>query len=249
MKNKKGKVTLVGFGPGNPDLLTVGGLKALEQADVIFYDNLIDQNYIQQFEAEKIYVGKRRHRHSCKQSNIHWLLLTAANEGKSVVRLKGGDPMIFAHGGEEVHYLEDNGIEVKVIPGISAGIGLSACTKIPLTHRGLSRSVSFITGHNEEIIMPDTETVVIYMGGATIHKLAKHAIDAGKASNTPVALIYNVSMPDQKEYISTLGDLAVGKEIYPTPVIIIVGEVVKLYRNNGANHQLTENILQQEFSA
>lgn len=249
MKNKNGKVTLVGFGPGNPDLLTVGGLKALENADIIFYDDLIDQSYIKQFTAELVYVGKRRKRHSCKQSNIHWLLLNAAKEGKSVVRLKGGDPMIFAHGGEEVIYLESNGIEVNVIPGISSGVGLSAYTKIPLTHRGLSRSVSFITGHNEEIKIPDTETVVIYMGGATIHKLAKRAIDAGKASTTPVALVYNVSMPDQKEFISTLGDLAIGKEIYPTPVIILVGEVVKLFNRNGMNNLETTDLLLQEFSA
>ena len=222
-----GGVTLVGFGPGNPDLLTIGGLRALEAADIIYYDDLIDHDFLTQFTCEKVYVGKRKGKHSKSQDGINQLLVDAAYEGKKVVRLKGGDPMIFAHGGEEVEFLQRHFIEVKVIPGISAGIALSAYTKIPLTHRGISKSVSFITGHSAKIELPKTETVVIYMGGSNIRQIAQNAIAAKWRKDTPVALIYNVSMPDQKEYYSNLEELAQRDEKYPTPVIILVGEVVR----------------------
>jgi len=226
-----GKVTLVGFGPGNPDLLTLGGDKALSQADIIFHDDLLEQSFLDKYQAEKVYVGKRKDRHSFEQGDINRLILDAARVGKQVVRLKGGDPMVFAHGGEEIEYLQSNLVDVAVIPGVSSGIAVSSLTKVPLTHRGIASSVSFVTGHSFNTPLPDTDTVVIYMGGSNIKQIATDAIRNGRNSQTPVMLVYNVSRTDQQEFFSTLAELAEGDTKYPTPLIIVVGEVVKL-RNN-----------------
>jgi len=226
-----GKVTLVGFGPGNLDLLTLGGDKALAQADIIFHDDLLDKNYLEKYFGEKVYVGKRKGRHSFEQGNINRLLLNAARAGKQVVRLKGGDPMVFAHGGEEIEYLQSNFVEVKVIPGVSSGIAVSALTKVPLTHRGIASSVAFVSGHSGSVQVPQADTLVYYMAGSNIRLIAQKAIAQGKNPNTPVMLSYNVSMPNQQEFYSTLKELAVSETKYPTPVIIVIGDVVSL-RNN-----------------
>jgi len=237
-----GKVTLVGFGPGNPDLLTLGGDKALERADIILYDDLLEQNFLQKYKAEKVYVGKRKDRHSFEQGDINRLILDAARAGKQVVRLKGGDPMVFAHGGEEIEYLQSNFIEVTVIPGVSSGIAVSSLTKVPLTHRGVASSVAFVTGHSQNTKLPNADTVVIYMGGSNIQQTAAKAIVDGRNPNTPVMLVYNVSRPDQQEFFSTLGELSVSDTKYPTPVIIVVGEVVSL-RNNAEQAVVKPNYL------
>lgn len=242
IRTKYGKVTLVGFGPGNPDLLTLGGDKALEQADVIFHDDLLEQQFLDKYKAEKIYVGKRKDRHSFEQAGINRLLLDAARAGKKVVRLKGGDPMVFAHGGEEIEYLQSNFVEVAVIPGVSSGIAVSSLTKVPLTHRGIASSVAFVSGHTATTKLPDTDTVVIYMGGANIAKTATAAIAAGRNPQTPVMLVYNVSRPDQQEFFADLATLSVTEIKYPTPVIIVVGEVVKL-RNNAEQAVVKPNYL------
>lgn len=242
IRTKTGKVTLVGFGPGNPDLLTLGGDKALEQADVIFHDDLLEQQFLDKYKAEKIYVGKRKDRHSFEQAGINRLLLDAARAGKKVVRLKGGDPMVFAHGGEEIEYLQSNFVEVAVIPGVSSGIAVSSLTKVPLTHRGIASSVAFVSGHTATTKLPDTDTVVIYMGGANIAKTATAAIAAGRNPRTPVMLVYNVSRPDQQEFFTTLTELSTSQTKYPTPVIIVVGEVVKL-RNNAEQAVVKPNYL------
>lgn len=231
IRSHYGKVTLVGFGPGNPDLLTLGGDKALEQADIIFHDDLLEQSFLDKYRAEKVYVGKRKDRHSFEQGDINRLILDAVRAGKQVVRLKGGDPMVFAHGGEEIEYLQSNLVDVTVIPGVSSGIAVSSLTKVPLTHRGIASSVSFVTGHSINTQLPDTDTVVIYMGGSNIRQIASDAIRNGRNPQTPVMLVYNVSRPDQKEFFSTLAELAESDTKYPTPLIIVVGEVVKL-RNN-----------------
>jgi len=223
-----GEVSLVGFGPGNPDLLTLGGFRALQQADLIFHDDLLESSFLDQFKAEKIYVGKRKDKHSFEQAEINKLLLNAARSGKQVLRLKGGDPMVFAHGGEEIEYLQSNFVKVNVIPGVSSGIAVSSLTKVPLTHRGVAASVSFVTGHSSKTVLPNTDTVVIYMGGAAIHQTAAQAIVDGRNPQTPVMLVYNVSRPDQQEFFSTLEELATSNTSYPTPVIIVVGEVVGL---------------------
>jgi len=226
-----GQVTLVGFGPGDPDLLTIAGERSMVQADVIFHDDLVDRDYLDRYPAEKVYVGKRRHCHSHEQDEINRMMLEAARKGKKVVRLKGGDPMIFAHGGEEVEYLKSNFIPVKVIPGVSTGIAVASLTQIPLTLRGIAKSVAFITGHAADVQLPVADTLVCFMAGSTIHLIAAKAIAEGRDPKTPVALVYNVSLPDQKEYLSNLELLSQSEEKYPTPIIIIIGEVVSFRKN------------------
>jgi len=222
-----GKVTLVGFGPGDPDLLTIAGDKALAKADVIFHDDLVNREFLNQYKAEKVYVGKRKHCHSFEQDAINVLMLEAAQSGKNAVRLKGGDSMIFAHGGEEIEFLKENGVQVAVIPGVSTGIAVASLTQIPLTLRGIAKSVAFITGHTtEDMKLPNTDTLICFMAGSTIHKIAAKAIAEGRDPKTPVALVYNVSLPDQKEYITNLESLSKSDTEYPTPVIIVIGYVV-----------------------
>lgn len=240
----KGLVTLVGFGPGDPDLLTRGGEKAIAAADIIFYDNLIDETFLDHYTAEKVYVGKRCHRHSHEQDEINELMVQAALLGKNVVRLKGGDPMIFGHGGEEVSFVRSFGIEVKVIPGISTGTAVAALTQVPLTHRGISSSVAFITGHTTDLLLPNTDTLVCYMAGSTIHKIAAKAISEGRKPETPVMLVHNVSHTDQKEYFATLESLSHSDETYPTPIIIVIGEVV----NTRSQEFLQKEILTEVFA-
>jgi uroporphyrin-III C-methyltransferase len=229
---KNGKVTLVGFGPGDPDLLTIGGEKAIATANVIFYDDLIDHDFLSKYEAEKIYVGKRRHCHSHEQDHINELMLKAAINGKNVVRLKGGDPMIFAHGGEEINFLQSNGVDVKVIPGVSTGTAVGALTQIPLTLRGEASSIAFITGHTTELQLPNTDTLVCYMAGNTIHSIAQKAIAEGRDPDTPVALVHNVSLPDQQEFYSNLSELSQSDTVFPTPIIILIGNVINSKRIN-----------------
>jgi len=227
-----GKVTLVGFGPGNPDLLTLGGDRALAQSDIIFHDDLLDIDYLKKYRAEKVYVGKRKGNHHIEQEEINRLLLHAAKAGKKVVRLKGGDPMIFAHGGEEVEYLERNLIPVEVIPGVSAGVAVSSLLKVPLTHRGISSSVAFISGHSKNVALPDADTLVIYMGGSNIRAIARKAIAQGRDHDIPVMLVHNLSLPGQQEFFFTLGELALNDQNFPTPVIIVIGEVVSFRKRS-----------------
>jgi uroporphyrin-III C-methyltransferase len=240
VKKSFGKVTLVGFGPGNPDLLTLGGDMALSEADVIFHDDLLDKEFLKKYAGEKVYVGKRKDRHSFDQDQINRLLLEAAKSGKQVVRLKGGDPMVFAHGGEEVEYLQRNLVDVRVIPGVSAGMAASSYSKIPLTQRLISSSVAFISGHTDSAFLPNTDTLVIYMGGSTIKKIAARAIQEGRDPETPVIMVYNVSLPDQKEFFFTLQELSLNDAKYPTPVIIIIGEVVSLRNHSAAELQKSD---------
>jgi uroporphyrin-III C-methyltransferase len=223
---KYGKVTLVGFGPGDPDLLTIAGDKALAKADVIFHDDLIDQDFLGKYDGEKVYVGKRKHCHSHEQDEINQLILNSALRGNEVVRLKGGDSMIFAHGGEEVEFIKKGGVQVAVIPGISTGIAVASLTQIPLTLRGIAKSVAFITGHSSDVHLPNTDTLVCFMAGSTIHKIAAKAITEGRNPKTPVALVHNVSLTDQTEFLSTLEELAGSETVYPTPIIIVIGEVI-----------------------
>jgi len=231
IRRKYGKVTLVGFGPGNPDLLTIAGEKALQQADIIYYDDLTDHDFLKRYKTEHVYVGKRKDKHRFTQDDIQRMLLDAARSGKSVVRLKGGDPMVFAHGGEEVIYLQSNYVETEVIPGISTGIAVASLTGIPLTHRGLSSSVAFISGHAADVQLPDTDTVVIYMGGSNIRQIAQNTINQGKKPETEVMLAYNVSRSDQQIFFSTLAELSQEEHSYPTPLVIVVGDVVGLRKH------------------
>ena len=210
---KQGTVSLVGFGPGDPDLLTIKAAKAIEQADIIFYDDLIDASYLEDKKGEKVYVGKRAGYHHKEQGDINRLLLNAAREGKQVVRLKGGDPMIFAHGSEEIEYLEGNLIQVNVIPGITTASALAASQKISLTHRDFSSSVALVSGHTQHPVTPDAETLVYYMGAKQLQAIATQLIDEGWAMNTPVLLTYNVSRADEQTFETTLWALRNGEAL------------------------------------
>lgn len=227
-----GTVTLAGFGPGNPELMTIAAKKALEQADVIFYDALVDGDYVRShFKGEKVFVGKREGQHSLSQDEINELMYRAAFNGRRVVRLKGGDPMIFAHGREELDYLQSRFIKVSVIPGITAAVAMSALTHIPLTHRGIASSVAFVTGHsssvfNGEAQIPSADTLVYYMGGSHLSEIARRLIAQGRKASTPVALISNVSRPGQQSFFTTLNELRFSVIKYPAPLLMVVGNTV-----------------------
>ena len=235
--NSQGTVSLVGFGPGDPDLLTIKAAKAIDAADIIFYDDLIDDSYLADKKAEKIYVGKRAGYHHKEQADINRLLLDAAREGKNVVRLKGGDPMIFAHGSEEIEYLESNLIKVNVIPGITTASALAASQKISLTHRDFSSSVALVSGHTPQPVTPDAETLVYYMGAKQLQTIATQLIDKeGWAFNTPVLLTYNVSRPDEQTFETTLWNLRNGEmQNLPTPLIALIGNVAGLKHHQASD--------------
>lgn len=235
--DKQGTVSLVGFGPGDPDLLTIKAAKAIDAADIIFYDDLIDDSYLADKKAEKIYVGKRAGYHHKEQADINRLLLDAAREGKNVVRLKGGDPMIFAHGSEEIEYLESNLIKVNVIPGITTASALAASQKISLTHRDFSSSVALVSGHTPQPVTPDAETLVYYMGAKQLQAIATQLIDMeGWAFNTPVLLTYNVSRPDEQTFETTLWNLRNGEMLnLPTPLIALIGYVTGLKHHQASD--------------
>ena len=235
--DKQGSVSLVGFGPGDPDLLTIKAAKAIDAADIIFYDDLIDDSYLADKKAEKIYVGKRAGYHHKEQADINRLLLEAAREGKNVVRLKGGDPMIFAHGSEEIEYLESNLIKVNVIPGITTASALAASQKISLTHRDFSSSVALVSGHTPQPVTPDAETLVYYMGAKQLQVIATQLIDKeGWAFNTPVLLTYNVSRPDDQTFETTLWNLRNGEmQNLPTPLIALIGNVAGLKHHQASD--------------
>ena len=239
--DKQGSVSLVGFGPGDPDLLTIKAAKAIDAADIIFYDDLIDDSYLADKKAEKIYVGKRAGYHHKEQADINRLLLEAAREGKNVVRLKGGDPMIFAHGSEEIEYLESNLIKVNVIPGITTASALAASQKISLTHRDFSSSVALVSGHTPQPVTPDAETLVYYMGAKQLQTIATQLIDKeGWAFNTPVLLTYNVSRPDEQTFETTLWNLRNGEmQNLPTPLIALIGNVAGLKHHQASDIKST----------
>lgn len=225
-----GKVWLVGYGPGDPELITVKGQRLLREADVVFYDDLsLTSNFLTlTSQSDKwFYVGKRSGRHSHSQEEINELMYKAATEGKMVVRLKGGDPMVFAHGREEIDYLQSRFVKVEVVPGISSGIALASLTQIPLTHRGQARSVAFVLGHAKDIQTPNADTLIYYMGGAKVSEIAHSLIASGRSAETPVALVTNVSLPSQRTIFTSLGEMK-WAIFRATPVLIVVGEVVKL---------------------
>jgi uroporphyrinogen III methyltransferase/synthase len=227
IRRQYGRVTLVGFGPGHRDLLTIGGDRALAEADAIFHDELIDHACLSRYPGEKINVGKRKGHHRFHQDEINEQVYRAAIAGRTTVRLKGGDPMIFARGREEIDFLQRRLVAVHVVPGVSAGIAAAACTHIPLTHRGRASSVAFVSGHaGLQAPAPNADTLVYYMGGAHVAAVAGRLIAAGRSRELPVALVSNVSMPDQKVCFSTLGELQYSAVHCPTPILILVGETV-----------------------
>ncbi|MDR0510258.1 MAG: uroporphyrinogen-III C-methyltransferase [Rikenellaceae bacterium] len=236
VRRNYGEVALVGFGPGDPELLTIAGQRALTEADTIFYDDLVGGDHVLEgYAAEKIYVGKRRGAHSHNQQQISEMLYRAAVAGRRVARLKGGDPMIFAHGREEIDCLRSRHVCVRVIPGVTAALAAAAVTQIPLTHRGVASSVVFASGHAQgssglaDSKLPDADTLVYYMAAATIGPIARRLIGRGRSAQTHVALIHNISLPDQNLRLTTLGALTDARDL-PTPLTVVIGDVARFGR-------------------
>jgi uroporphyrin-III C-methyltransferase/precorrin-2 dehydrogenase/sirohydrochlorin ferrochelatase len=232
-----GSVALVGAGPGDPELLTLKAVRLLQSADAVVYDSLVNVAVLAHVDAaaERIFVGKRKDRHTLPQARINDLLVALALEGKRVVRLKGGDPFVFGRGGEEVDALEARGVPWEVVPGITAATGCAAATGVPLTHRDVAHAVTFITAHRRNgalefdwaLALHPQQTVVFYMGLAVIGEIAAGLIARGRPADTPVAVIANGTSADQRMLRSTLA--GVGAEAaaadLPSPALIIVGEV------------------------
>ncbi len=239
--NAPGRVTLVGAGPGDPDLLTVKAARALGQASLVLYDHLVSEAVLRLLPpgAERIYVGKQSGRHALSQPAIIELMLSLARSGRPVLRLKGGDPYIFGRGGEEVQALAAAGVPCETIPGISAAQGAAAYAGIPLTHRDHACSVVFATGHlkGERDVDLDwaalarpRQTVVIYMGLAALAIICEQLVAHGLAADTPAALIEKASLPEQRcisGSLRTLPTLALVHAV-TSPALIIIGAVVSL---------------------
>lgn len=234
----KGKVFLVGAGPGDPDLITVRGLRLIREAEVIVYDRLANPELLSEAHpgSEKIYVGKTGGRPSISQEQINSILTREARKGKNVVRLKGGDPFVFGRGGEELEVLASEGIPYEVVPGISSSVAAAAFAGIPLTHRDYSSSFTVITGHaiHEETFpqkwqcLAHCETLVILMGLRKLPNISRKLIENGRSTSTPVAVIEKASYGSQKKVIGTLEDIAEKAKQLSTPATIVIGEVVNL---------------------
>ncbi len=237
-----GLVALVGAGPGDPELLTLKGLRLLQEADVVLYDNLVNRAILDyaRRDAQKIYVGKRRRFHGVRQEGINALLLEHARAGRRVVRLKGGDPFIFGRGGEEIESLAGLGIDCVVVPGITAGLGAAAYAGIPLTHRDVAQSVRFVTGHRRDDVInldwPELaradQTLVIYMGLPGLEEILSRLVAHGLPPDTPAALVEKATLPDQQVVSGTVADLAarVRAAGVSGPTTAIVGSVVAYRR-------------------
>jgi uroporphyrinogen III methyltransferase/synthase len=237
---KRGKVYLVGAGPGDVGLITQKGLRCLAQAEVVVYDRLLDQRLLEMVsaKAEKIYVGKAAGAHTRSQSEINRLLVEKAKEGKTVVRLKGGDPFVLGRGGEEAEALADNRIPFEIVPGISSAVAVPAYAGIPVTHRRLASSLAVITGHqapgkssiNWEKLATAVDTLVFLMGMKNLPQMVARLIEHGRSPDTPVAVIKEGATPEQETVVGRLGDIVarVEEKRLAPPAVIVVGEVVKL---------------------
>jgi uroporphyrin-III C-methyltransferase/precorrin-2 dehydrogenase/sirohydrochlorin ferrochelatase/uroporphyrin-III C-methyltransferase len=239
--NNHSCVYLVGTGPGDPDLLTVKALRLIKNADVIVYDRLISPAIIELIPAgaSRIYVGKAADHHTLPQDEINALLVKMAGKARVIVRLKGGDPLVFGRGSEEATYLAKHHIRFEIVPGVTSATAASTYAGIPLTHRGLASGVQIITGHSrdnlplqhewEKLANSDT-SIVIYMGLANIQYICQKLIQAGLAGDTPAAAIQNGSMPSQKRVIATLATLAevTRQQCLAPPVLFVIGKVVAL---------------------
>lgn len=233
-------VSLVGAGPGDPDLLTIRALTLIQDADVIVYDRLVSEPILALCnpKAEMIYAGKAKSNHSLPQESINELLADLALKHHSVVRLKGGDPFIFGRGGEEIETLAERNIAFQVVPGITAASGCAAYSGIPLTHRDHAQSCIFVTGHLQngeinlewkDLVVPH-RTVVVYMGLTGLDKICGTLIKHGRSAETPAALIQRGTQPQQRVIKGTLADLPaiVAQSQVSAPTLLIIGEVVTL---------------------
>lgn len=235
-----GWVWLCGAGPGDPGLLTLHALNALRQADVIVYDALVDARILDWARpgAERVYAGKRGGKPSAKQRDISLHLVDLARAGKRVLRLKGGDPFVFGRGGEEAQTLVQQGVPIRIIPGISAGIGGLAYAGIPVTHRDVNQSVTFVTGHDQSGQTPSSldwasiakgsQVLVIYMGMKHVARIAQALIDAGRPLDEPCAVVCAATTADQRVLETTLGAMPddIAASGLEPPAILCVGRSV-----------------------
>jgi uroporphyrin-III C-methyltransferase len=236
-----GKVFLIGAGPGDPDLITLKAIRALQAADVILLDDLVNRELLQHApQARVVEVGKRGGCKSTPQHFINRMMVALAEQGQTVARLKGGDPFLFGRGGEEMLALRAGGISTEVIPGITSGMAVPASIGIPVTHREFNHGVTFVTGHlqedapdggpNWQALVAGGTTLVIYMGMKHLAAIAGGLLAAGMPADTPVAAIQHGTLPQQRHLISTLEalPLAVKQKALTSPAIIVVGDVVRM---------------------
>ncbi|KZD07404.1 siroheme synthase CysG [Oceanibaculum pacificum] len=236
----EGSVVLIGAGPGDPDLLTLRAVRALQEAEVIVHDKLVDPRVLDyaRRDARRVYVGKSRASHTCSQAQINEILIAEARAGHRVARVKGGDPYVFGRGAEEIAALRDAGIRTEVVPGLTAALGCGAAAGIPLTHRDLASGVTILSGHGLKgepaldwsALARLNHTLVIYMGLANLAFLSARLIEGGLSRATPAAIIENGTRPDQRIVAGTLSDLpalATARGL-TGPALIMVGDVVAL---------------------
>jgi uroporphyrin-III C-methyltransferase/precorrin-2 dehydrogenase/sirohydrochlorin ferrochelatase len=234
----EGRVTLVGAGPGDPDLLTVKALRALQDADVVFYDELVSSEILDRArrDAARIAVGRRVGKPGIGQDAINRLMIEAAKSGQRAVRLKGGDPFVFGRGGEEVEALRQAGVAYSVIPGITAGLGAAAQFEVPLTFRHEALRITFLTAHKAKdaetvdwsVLTDEKMTVVVYMGMTAAPSVRAGLLAAGRSPQTPVGVFARVTRPDAKAAVGTLEDLpALVETIDGGPAVLIIGDVVE----------------------
>lgn len=236
-----GFVSLIGAGPGDPDLLTFKALRLIQSADTIVYDRLVSPGILNlcRSDAEFIYAGKAKADHALPQQSINELLVELAKSGKHVVRLKGGDPFIFGRGGEEMETLAEQQINFQVVPGITAASGCAAYSGIPLTHRDHAQSCVFVTGHlqngeanlNWQSLCDPTQTIVVYMGLTALAPISRALIAHGRAADTPAALVEQGTTPDHRVHTGTLENLPelVRQHRVNAPTLLIIGSVVTLH--------------------
>jgi uroporphyrin-III C-methyltransferase len=238
-----GKVYLIGAGPGAADLITVRGARLLAQAGVVLYDALVTPEMLELCpQAEKIAVGKRCGQLSTAQAFINKQLVDCAQKHATVVRLKGGDPMMFGRADEELRALEEAGIDVEVVPGITTALAAAASAKQPLTKRGVSRSVAFFTsstapGQPDQVTIPDTDTLVQYMGGREAIATAGRMLAQGRPAGTPVVVIENCSRDNERVTRTTLAGLAQGLGQANGPVLVMMGEALRMRQHQPAGAQ------------
>ncbi|KAF1691349.1 uroporphyrinogen-III C-methyltransferase [Pseudoxanthomonas koreensis] len=235
-----GSVALVGAGPGDPGLLTLHALRALEAAEVVLHDRLVGAGVLALANpaALRVETGKSAGDHSTPQQDIHALMLEHARAGRRVVRLKGGDPFVFGRGGEELEFLRAHGIPYRVVPGITAAVACAAYAGIPLTHRDHAQSVRLLTAHcrdsvdvlDWDALAQERQTLAVYMGVAGLERLRERLLAAGRAPSTPFALVENGSRPEQRVITGTLDDLAETARAHAvaSPALLILGEVAAL---------------------
>jgi uroporphyrin-III C-methyltransferase len=233
-----GKVYITGAGPGDPELITLKGKRVLEEADVIIYDRLVNPELLafSHEDSEHIYVGKQPGKPSVSQNRINRILVSKAKEGKTVVRLKGGDPFIFGRGSEESEALVAEQIPFEIIPGISSALAAPAYAGIPLTHRTLARSFTVVTGHtlnNSDTFLnwdhlSHADTLVILMGMKNLPKIVETLIKQGRSPETPVAIIEKATLSEQRTITATLRSIAEKSAGFSSPAVIVVGELASM---------------------